>query len=150
MVFPSWSPNGKQLAFFEPDANGNLDLYVSDLQGGNIQRITSQGNAGNASWSPDGYRIAYQIDGGNGDTNVFTYDLSASKQYQLTTFNGPDSAPTWNCGGSEVSFTSTSDGSPNIYSVPWQGGNISYITNTPYTNKWSEWSPSKEPGSRGY
>jgi len=150
VVFPSWSPNGKQLAFFEPDANGNLNLFVSDLHGNNIKQITNQGYAGNASWSPDGNRIAYQVSTGNDNTNVFTYNLSTNKQYQLTTYNGPDSAPTWDCSGSNISFTSTSGGSPNIYSVPWQGGNISYITNTPGTNKWSEWSPSKEPGSRGY
>lgn len=149
IVFPSWSPNGKQLAFFA-DWGGNWDLYVSDLHGGSIKRLTDQGNAGNASWSPDGNRIAYQIDSSNSNTDVFTYDLITNKEYQLTTFNGPDSAPSWDCGGNNISFTSTSGGSPNLYGVPWQGGDINYITNTPFTNKWSEWSPSKEPGSRGY
>jgi len=149
IVFPSWSPNGRQLAFFA-DWGGKLTLYISDLQGGSIKRLAHQGNAGNATWSPEGNRIAYQVEGSNSNTDVFTFDLTTEEQYQLTTFNGPDSAPTWDCGGANVSFTSTSEGSPNIYKVPWRGGDIDYITITPFTNKWSEWSPSKEPGSRGY
>ncbi len=149
VMFPSWSPNGKQIAFIA-DWGANWDLYVTDLDGKNTKRLTDFGNAGNATWSPDGTKIAYQVDMGLGNTDVYTYDLTGSKTYELTKFNGPDSAPTWDCGGSNIAFTSTSAGTPNIYSVPWQGGDISYITNSPLTNKWSEWSPSKEPASRGY
>jgi TolB protein len=148
VVFPSWSPNGQQLAFLA-DWGGNWDLYVSDLRGENVKRITSQGNAGNVSWSPDGNKIAFQL-GGDEVTDVFTYDLTSGKQYQLTTFAGPDSAPTWDCGGANISFTSLSSGNLDLFSVPWQGGEISYITNNPSSDKWSEWSPSKEFASRGY
>ena len=76
--------------------------------------------------------------------------ISDSKQFQLTDFTGPDSAPTWDCLGENISFTSLSSGNLDIYSVPWQGGEINYITNGPASDKWSEWSPSKEPASRGY
>lgn len=149
-VFPSWSPNGKQLAFLA-NLDGNWNLFVSNLQGGQLQQITSQGNAGNASWSPDGFRIAYQVDNGKDNTDVYTYDLSANREYALTSdFVGPDSAPSWDCGGNNVSFTSIRSGNPNIYSAPWTGGAIGNITNSPATNKWSEWSPAKEEGSHGF
>jgi Tol biopolymer transport system component len=68
----------------------------------------------------------------------------------LTTFEGPDSAPTWDCGGGNIAFTSTSGGNMDLYSVPWTGGEIRFITVSPASDKWSQWSPSKEPGSRGY
>ena len=42
------------------------------------------------------------------------------------------------------------DGNPNILQVPWQGGSQSNLTIDPATDKWSEWSPTKEPASRGY
>ena len=148
IAFPSWSPNGEQLAYLA-DWGGNWDLYVSDLQGGNVQRLTSFGNAGNVSWSPDGDRLAYQV-GLETSTDVFTFDLSTGKQYQLTDFAGPDSAPTWDCAGTNISFTSLSSGNLDLFSVPWTGGEISNITFNPASDKWSEWSPSKEPASRGY
>ena len=124
-------------------------MYISDIQGGNVKRLTDVGNAGNVSWSPDGNRLAYQVSTG-ANTDVFTYDLAANKEYKLTTFEGADSGPSWDCGGANVSFTSTSNGNPDIYSVPWNGGTITYITNDPGTDKWSQWSPSKEAASQGY
>ncbi|MCQ3936122.1 MAG: hypothetical protein DPW18_03625 [Chloroflexi bacterium] len=149
VLFPSWSPNGKQLAFFI-NMTGTWDLYVSDLKGESFSRISVGGDAGNATWSPEGNRLAYQLTVG-GNTDIFTYDLVTNTEYQLTDFGGVDSAPTWNCGGTDVSFTSTRDGDPNIYSTWWQGGSDIYgITVHPSTDKWSQWSPSKEPGSRGY
>ncbi len=147
-IFPSWSPNGQQLAFLS-NLDGNWELFVSDLHGKNLRQITTAGNAGNASWSPDGNRIAYQVSVGS-NTDVYTYNLATNVEYKLTNSQGINSAPTWDCGGANVSFTSTSSGNPDIYSVPWNGGAISYITNNPATDKWSEWSPSKEPGSHGF
>lgn len=147
-IFPAWSPNGTQLSFLS-NLNGAWDLFVSNVDGSGLEQITTDGGAGNATWSPEGYRIAYQVDNGE-SLDVYTYDLVNGVQYQLTDFAGPDSAPTWDCGGGNVSYTSLLAGNPDILSVPWQGGEISVITNNPSTDKWSEWSPSKEPGSRGY
>jgi hypothetical protein len=74
----------------------------------------------------------------------------AGKEYLLSTYDGPDSAPNWDCGSSIVSFTSTRDGNPNVFEVGWQGGDQSNVTTDPSTDKWSEGSPSKEEGSRGH
>jgi Tol biopolymer transport system component len=107
IVVPSWSPNGRQISFFT-DWGGQWDLFVMDVDGSNVKRITDgSGNAGNATWSPEGDRIAYQVAlFDNESTDVFTYDLTNDQQYQLTSFTGADSAPTWDCGGSNISFTS--------------------------------------------
>ena len=32
----------------------------------------------------------------------------------------------------------------------WTVGDIANLTTNPASDKWAEWSPSKEPGSRGY
>jgi Tol biopolymer transport system component len=147
-IFPAWSPNGAQLSFLS-NLNGAWDLFVANYDGSGIEQITTDGGAGNATWSPEGYRIAYQVD--NEDSlDVYTYDLVNGVEYQLTDFTGPDSAPTWDCGGGNVAYTSLLAGNPDIFSVPWQGGEISVITNDQSTDKWSQWSPSKEPASRGY
>jgi Tol biopolymer transport system component len=80
---------------------------------------------------------------------VYAFDLLTGQEYLLSDFVGPDSAPTWDCGGSNISFTSTRDGNPNLFQVPWQGGEQTNLTINPATDKWSEWSPSKESASRG-
>jgi TolB protein len=148
-MLPSWSPNGRQLAFLS-NLDGHWNLFVSNLQGGDLEQITSTGNAMNASWSPEGNRLAFEVDTG-GNTDVFTYDVPNHAEYQVSgNFLGPDSAPTWDCAGENVSFTSTRSGNPDIYTVMWMGGDASPLTIDPATDKWSEWSPAMEPASRGY
>jgi TolB protein len=132
------------------DEAGIWDLIVLDLTT-NESQVISQGNnvdAMNHSWSPEGLRIAYQSTR-NGNLDVYSYDLNDGTEYFLTDYDGSDSSPTWNCGGSMISFTTVRDGNPDIYQVSWMGGGQSYLTNHPATDKWSEWSPSKEQGSRG-
>ncbi len=149
-IFPAWSANGEQIAYLS-DEGGDWALYVVDYNGENKALIAGGAgiNIGNLAWSPEGFRIAYQSEEG-GNVDIFTYDFNTGEYYQLTDFAGPDSSPTWDCGGTMISFTTVRDGDPNIYQVFWQGGDQSYLTNHPATDKWSEWSPSKEAGSRGW
>jgi len=149
-IQPTWSPNGHQLAFLG-NQKGQWGLYVMDVDGKNMTQITAPGdvNTGNGVWSPEGNRIAYQSQR-NGNLDIFTYDLKTKKEYRLTNYPGLDSGPTWDCGGANVSFTTTMVGNPDIYSSPWQGGGVGYMTNDKATDKWSEWSPSKEDASQGY
>ena len=65
---PSWSPNGKRIAFMS-DRDGHVhakhgwstyEIYVMDADGGNQQNITNDRNDDrNPSWSPDGKRIVF-------------------------------------------------------------------------------------------
>jgi Tol biopolymer transport system component len=59
-ALPTWSPNGRQLAFLS-DVNGLWNLFVSDVDGDNPTQITED-NTMNATWSPEGYRLAYQVE----------------------------------------------------------------------------------------
>jgi Tol biopolymer transport system component len=58
-AFPSWSPDGSEIAFCS-NRNGNMDVYVMNSDGSNKRQLTT----GNASgtfpiWSPDGKEIAF-------------------------------------------------------------------------------------------
>jgi len=60
---PSWSPDGKQLAFVrsETDNSDVWNLWVTNLDSGDTRRLTSNssGRPLGASWFPDGQRLAY-------------------------------------------------------------------------------------------
>ncbi|HOG80335.1 MAG TPA: DPP IV N-terminal domain-containing protein, partial [Anaerolineaceae bacterium] len=148
-IYPAWSPNAKQIAFLTLNPNGIYDLYVVDIDGQNLRKISAaSGDSGNHSWSPEGYRIAYQSER-DGNLDIYTYDLRTDKEYRLTDYKGADSGPTWDCGGTNIAYTSTRDETTNIFQVYWQGGGSSNLTIHPATDKWSQWSPSKESASRG-
>jgi len=147
-IYPAWSPNGQQIAFLRDD-DGVWNLYVIDFSGENLIQITNgDGDTTNATWSPEGNRIAYQSER-SGNLDIYSYEMSTGSEYRLTDYAGADSGPTWDCGGANIAFTSTRDGNPNILQVAWQGGAQSNLTIDPATDKWSQWSPSKEPASRG-
>ena len=60
---PSWSPDGRQLAFVKAEADKPRvwNLWTVDLDSGELRRLTSYlyGQPWGGSWFPDGYRIAY-------------------------------------------------------------------------------------------
>jgi TolB protein len=71
---PSWSPDGKRIAF-QSDRKGdleNFDIYVMGADGMNQQKLTNnRAWDGSPSWSPDGERIVFWSDrDGNADIYV--------------------------------------------------------------------------------
>ena len=64
-VYPSWSPDGKRIAFMSDRNRPGLfifEIYVMDADGGNPQNLTNDPNNDmSPSWSPDGERIVFLV-----------------------------------------------------------------------------------------
>ncbi len=78
---PSISPDGKLLAFAS-DRNGNMDIYVQQINGRQANRLTSDAaNDNEPSFSPDGTRIVFTSmrDGGG----IFVVDALGGPERRL-------------------------------------------------------------------
>jgi Tol biopolymer transport system component len=88
---PSWSPDGKRIAY-SSDKAGTEDLYVLDLATGNEKRVSSiVGAEVSSTWSPDGSQLAFQDQ--NGAT--FILDLATGNVRQVIAALFAPSKPSW-------------------------------------------------------
>ena len=80
--FPSWSPDGKRIAFSsdrKADAE-NFEIYVMDADGGNLQRLTeNRVYDWTPSWSPDSERIAFMSEK-DGNSEIYVMDTDGGNQ----------------------------------------------------------------------
>lgn len=124
---PSWSPDGKKLAFISKRADEN-QIYVISVDGGEAQQVTYQpvGVSSVPVWSPDGTILAfsgsslekkvnkekpyrykrdfYRLDAsGNVDNfrqDIFTINLTTKEVKQLTNDDRHHTNPRWSPDGS--------------------------------------------------
>jgi dipeptidyl aminopeptidase/acylaminoacyl peptidase len=76
---PRWSPDGKQIAYFD-SAKGELGVWLMNADGGDKRKLTTfersnafLGDTGNElSWSPDGKQLAFTAAGPRHYSNLFS------------------------------------------------------------------------------
>lgn len=118
---PTWSPNGKRLAFAH-SVDGKHQLATVGLNGGAPSKLTTEGmvipdnsllpynraQAFDFSWSPDGATIAY-ISRRSGHSNIWVVNADEpSEEYRLTNNEDPKTVfycPSWSPDGAYLAFS---------------------------------------------
>ena len=115
-----------------PVANREVkEIYVSDYDGGNQQRITNTRQLNiNPSWSPDARAVAYT------SYRRIVPDIFISRIYQGMLENplkggGANYLPVFSPDGTRIAFMSNRDGNPEIYVMNRDGSNVRRLTNHP-------------------
>ena len=73
---PTWSPDGTQI-LFASDAQGAIQLYVINLDGSGLQRVTNfDSMRGRSDWSPNGeWMVTYSGEAWKREVFIFRPDL---------------------------------------------------------------------------
>ena len=142
---PSWSPDGKRIAFvFErKNRNWTRQIYVMDADGDNQRNLSKNGHdEWGPSWSPDGKRIAF-VSGRNWilGYDVYVMDANGGNQRRLTNNRGGDRAPSWSPDGKRIAFSSHRDGNWDIYVIDANGRNQHRLTHNRHKDRAPSWSP---------
>ena len=89
----SWSPDGNWLAFYG-GPSGDRNIYLTSLDGRNLNQLTDGGDNLGPSFSPDGDWVAF-TSFRDGNNEVYIMRTDGSNQVRLTDRNRADWQPRW-------------------------------------------------------
>ncbi|MDA1329819.1 MAG: hypothetical protein DWG76_00790 [Chloroflexi bacterium] len=125
--YPSFSPDGEQIVYMS-ERDDNRDLYVMDLEGNDIARLTDDPtNDYEPAWSPDGERIAF-VSRRTGFSQIYVMDADGENVVQLTEENQLDWRPAWSPDGEWIAFESWRNGNADIFIMRPDGSDLQQLT----------------------
>ena len=127
VLSPSWSPDGKQVAYvsFEDQRPG---IYRQVVASGEREKLTGFPGLNSApAWSPDGSRLALVLSR-DGNPEIYVMELKTGELRRLTQHFGIDTEPDWMPDGKSLVFTSNRGGKPQIYRLELSSGQIQRLT----------------------
>lgn len=121
---PTWSPDGRQIAFSSIDKSGNNDLYLYDLLAEKLTRLTNDFyDDRDPDWSPNGKYLSFSSDrtsyGKKGKYNLFLFDIEKGAIEPLAYGDQNNYSPSWSDDGKWIAFISDKKGTQNIWIVPF-------------------------------
>jgi Tol biopolymer transport system component len=131
---PSWSPDGRRIAFHRYVRGRNSEIVVVDADGRNERRLTRHPAEDLwPVWSPDGKRLAF-VSTRDGTWEVFVMNANGSGVRQLThriASTELNVTPAWSPDGRLIAFSSTrTPENPEIWVVRPDGKGLRRLTRT--------------------
>lgn len=127
LLSPSWSPDGKKLAYVSFETK-NSAVYIQDLLTGAREKVASNPGINSApAWSPDGTRLALTLSM-EGNPEIYVMHVASKQLRRMTNNAAIDTEPTWSPDGKLLAFTSDRGGGPQIYEIPADGGEPKRLT----------------------
>ena len=141
---PSWSPDGKWIAFgmgaffLDRDSKPARLMMIHPDGSGRRELTSGPANSGFPSWSPDGKRIVYRIWSAQ-EHGLRILNLEDGSIAKLT--SDYDNFPMWSPRGDRIGFTRTSQNAFDIFTVRPDGTDLKQLTDAPGNDAHCAWSP---------
>ena len=130
--------NGPPVAFSSTRANGNHDIWVQDLHGGDAQRLTSHSaRDAEPNFNAAGSRLVFESNRINNRAEVYSMNADGSQVMRLTNAAGGNITPSFSPDGSKVTFIGSRDGGVrNVYIMNSDGSEqVKLTTNQGYASR---------------
>ena len=139
---------GSRTISFTADLNGNLDIYIMDINRKNPINLTNHPAADSSpTWSSDGSAFAY-ISHRDGNPEIYVMEMKDMKSRRLTKNGATDIDPAWSPDGRWIAFASNQHrehaADTDIYIMDMNGKKAKQLTNKGGHNSVPAWSPDGE------
>jgi TolB protein len=127
VLAPTWSPNGREIAYVSFESSRPA-IYRQELATGRREQLTSfRGLNGSPAWSPDGNTLAMVLSK-DGSPDIYLMNLASKRLTRITSHYAIDTEPTWMPDGKSLLFTSDRGGRPQIYRYDLRSGSTERVT----------------------
>ncbi len=127
LLSPSWSPDGKFVAYVSFETSRPA-IFIQELATGKRTQLTNfRGLNGAPAWSPDGRSLALVLSK-DGNPEIYTLDIASQRFTRITNHFGIDTEPNWSADGKAVMFTSNRGGKPQIYQITLASKRVERLT----------------------
>lgn len=139
--FPSYSPNGRRIAF-DSERSGNVDIYVMRADGTREHALTTGGrDERDPNYSPDGKQITYSKQTGK-NYDVFSMDADGSHQRGLTTSGAFEGRSAYSPSGRKIVYVRNTRKETNLYVMNADGSRKHGLTDgTKVQHDSPDWGP---------
>lgn len=138
---PNFSPDGKKIAFCSTLEQGNSEIYVVDVDGKNLKRLTFNRAIDTApSWSPTGRELAFTSDR-SGTPQIYIMDAEGSNVRRVSFGASYHDAPAWSPTGDRLAYVSRAGYLYDLYVLNLKTNQIIKLTESRARNETPSWSP---------
>ena len=117
-------------------------IFLKNLDTGEVTQLTHSGNNGDPIWSPDGSQIMYLSWTKENSFDIYLMDKDGRNQRPVVAGPAKEIMPDWSPDGNKIAYVSNQDGDDEIYVYDLTAQTtVKLAANSGITSEYLKWSP---------